>query len=304
MRVVGSFPDSSLAFQFSAFLIKKGIENHIEPTDKAYYVWVEDEDELERAHLFFLDFDPAKVGHLDIRPPPPPSPRRRYSSKKVTLHQVFFVTKLMIFFCILIFGMNQVAGDTSITKWLLFEWPTHYPYWEGIYDQLATHRFLQAPLFVQIREGQVWRLVTPIFLHANFLHILFNMLWLWSLGKQVERRLGVLRYIVLMVIVAVISNVSQYLMSGPLFMGYSGVVAGLAGFIYMRQKQAPWEGYQIHPSTFLFLALFIFGLAFLQGVAFFVAFFGWGTFNVSVANTAHIMGAFTGILLAKLRWFH
>ena len=309
MRVIGNFSDASLAHQFAAFLIRKGIENHIEVVDEVSYIWVENEDELEAARAFFLAFEAGEAVPI---PPPPPKLKvlkRVDRGQKIPLHHVAFVTKLVIFLCIVIFGLSgleQVAQKTELTtirKWLLFEIPMHHPYWEGIYDQLASHRFWGAPLFVQIREGEIWRLITPVFLHADFLHIAFNMLWLWSLGKEVEKRLGIFRYIVLMLIAALISNVAQYLMSGPFFMGYSGVIAGLAGFIYIRQKEAPWEGYPIHPSTFLFLAIFIFGLAALQSISFFASFFGWGQFNVSIGNTAHIVGAFTGMALAKLRWF-
>jgi len=37
---------------------------------------------------------------------------------------------------------------------------------------------------------QPWRLVTYMFLHAGFMHLLFNMLWLWWLGRSVEQTLG------------------------------------------------------------------------------------------------------------------
>ena len=40
---------------------------------------------------------------------------------------------------------------------------------------------------------------------------------------------------------------------------------GMAGFIWMRQRKAPWEGYPLHPSTFSFLGLFYFGHVILAG---------------------------------------
>lgn len=38
--------------------------------------------------------------------------------------------------------------------------------------------------------SQPWRLVTYMFLHGGFFHLLFNMLWLWWMGRAVEERLG------------------------------------------------------------------------------------------------------------------
>src|SRR5262249_19576251 len=54
--------------------------------------------------------------------------------------------------------------------------------------------------FPEIRAGEVWRLVTPIFLHGGLLHLLFNMLWLYQLGGQIETQESS-RYIAVMVLV-------------------------------------------------------------------------------------------------------
>jgi len=58
--------------------------------------------------------------------------------------------------------------------------------------------------------SEPWRLVTPIFLHFNLLHLLFNAMMLLSLGGQVEGVRGAPRYLALVLVLAVFSNVSEY----------------------------------------------------------------------------------------------
>ena len=76
-------------------------------------------------------------------------------------------------------------------------------------------KFLRRTLFGKIRQGEVWRLFTPVLLHGGILHLLFNMAWVWMFGRLIEQRLGSFKYLFLSIIVGVISNVAQYLMSGP-----------------------------------------------------------------------------------------
>lgn len=65
--------------------------------------------------------------------------------------------------------------------------------------------------FAQIKSGEVWRLVTPAFLHFGPLHLIFNMMWLWTLGGILETFLRRLRFVLLVIIIAVISNLAQAL---------------------------------------------------------------------------------------------
>ncbi len=183
------------------------------------------------------------------------------------------------------------------------------PYWHGIYDWIVykiqgkAPTQIIGPLFWRIRQGEVWRLFTPCLLHHDIFHILFNMIWLWYLGRPIEQRIGLWRTLVLTLVTGIGSNIFQYLMSGPFFIGYSGIVAALAGFTWMREKVAPWEGYPLNRTTILFLFFFIAAIFVLQIVSFFIQVFTAGQFSPQIANTAHITGAIIGALIARYSFF-
>lgn len=185
----------------------------------------------------------------------------------------------------------------------------HTPYWKGFYDQIIP--FLQgkqslvvnAPLFEKIRQGEIWRLVTPIFLHAEIFHLFFNMIWLYLIGKQVEFRLKGWRYILLIVIAAIVTNTAQYLISGASFLGFSGVLCAMLGYIWKRQQKAPWEGYQLQRSTWIFILFFIFTMTGIQFLSFLSEFYLGVDVQTGIANTAHLTGLFLGIVLGSFEYF-
>ena len=141
-----------------------------------------------------------------------------------------------------------------------------------------------------VTNGQVWRLVTPIFLHFGILHILFNMLWLRDLGSAVEFRRRSLRFVLIVLSIAVASNVAQYLQSGPHFGGMSGVVFGLFGYVWMKSRYDPGSGFFLHPNTvFLMIAWFFVCMTGMVG---------------AIANMAHGVGLVGGVVLgyAPILW--
>lgn len=183
-------------------------------------------------------------------------------------------------------------------------------YWRGFYDmalkywhqpQFGWH--ITAPLFEKIREGQVWRAISPAFLHSDIFHLFFNMIWLLVLGKQIEPRMGQGRFLLFILISGVISNTAQYLMGGANFIGYSGILCAMLAYIWVRQQRAPWEGYQVQKATMGLMALFILAMFAIQSFSFLSELFFNKALSPGIANTAHLSGALVGYLLGHINYF-
>ena len=59
-------------------------------------------------------------------------------------------------------------------------------------------------------------MITPIFIHFNLLHLIFNMYWLFALGTEIEFRRKSWRFLLFVFVAALVSNVGQfYFTRGP-----------------------------------------------------------------------------------------
>lgn len=146
------------------------------------------------------------------------------------------------------------------------------------------------PLNESLARGELWRLLTPIFLHFGIFHFLFNSLWVWDLGRRLELLQGRWQFVVFVVTTGVASNIVQYLWSSSAnFGGMSGVVYALVGFIAVRQRLAPHPLINVPPALIGFM-LFWLVLCMTGAVDFFI--------SGSVANAAHLGGLFAGALYA------
>lgn len=140
--------------------------------------------------------------------------------------------------------------------------------------------------------GQYWRLVTPVFLHFGWLHIVFNSLWLWELGGRVEKVMGHANMFMLFLVIAVVSNICQFMFGGAgFFGGMSGVVYGLLGFSWVAPLLQP--AWLIQPPRSVMLLMVGWLVACLIGV---VEVLGFG----AIANAAHIGGLVCGGVLGAL----
>jgi rhomboid protease GluP len=90
-----------------------------------------------------------------------------------------------------------------------------------------------------IVSGQLWRLITPVFLHGSILHIAFNMYALYALGPGLERHYGHTRFLVLYLLSGFAGNVISFWFSSAYSLGSSTAIFGLLGaegvFLYRHK---------------------------------------------------------------------
>jgi len=141
--------------------------------------------------------------------------------------------------------------------------------------------------FIMSNFDQPWRLFTPALLHFSAMHIIFNLLWWWYLGGQIENKISSSKLMLLFVLASSLPNLLQYMMTGPAFGGLSGVVYGLVGYFWILEKYKPSCELHLPTPYVVFMLLWL--------VAGFFDILG-----MPVANGAHLGGLLVGCGLA---WF-
>jgi membrane associated rhomboid family serine protease len=140
-----------------------------------------------------------------------------------------------------------------------------------------------------ILEGQYWRFVTPIFLHASLLHVSLNMLNLIVLGVFVERIFGHLRFLLIYLVTGIISIIASfYFAPQEISVGASGAIFGLVGayslFVFIHRKNYRYGGIPALSWLVLIIGLNL----------------GIGLIIPNVDNYAHVGGFLSGCILG---WF-
>lgn len=134
-------------------------------------------------------------------------------------------------------------------------------------------------------DGQLWRLVTTAFPHADPIHLVFNLVWTWRFGKATEQWMGSLRFAGFFVVTAAGPLAAEFL-SGGTGVGLSGVGYALFGFLFALRNEEEFAAEQTPPWV---IQMFV--------VWFFVCIALTYSKILPVANVAHGAGAVIGYLL-------
>lgn len=307
MRFLAEVEGKQRAESFVAYLITLNIDTHIEPAPKKpelWEVWVRDEDKLPRAQSEFANFtarpdDPKYAAAVNqareiIKRKQEASQAAAKNIRKVnyrgaaaslTSGRIPPLTLTLLITCIVVSLLSNFTQPEPGSKLA-----------SQIVDKLG---FVSPRLYVSsggdaaanLKRGEIWRAVTPIFLHGSVLHLAMNMLGLVALGRVTERLVGTPRYAVMILLLAAIPMMIACMLprnldGSPFTVGISGVIYGLVAYLWLLTARRPELGFRIPDGMVGFLLL--------------VVVLGFAGIIPGLSNWGHLMGFLVGLGLAGI----
>jgi GlpG protein len=288
MRQIGTITDQRQAQRLADYLFTRGIRVEIELATNGAIIWAIDEDRVAQAreelHAFLQNPEDEKYASAErearrlrddlirkekARQKNVVDVRRRWSAPGAKPLTILLIAASCAVALASNFGDD--IRNPVIQKLLIASIGA-----DGRY-------FLVFGAASEVLHGQVWRLFTPIFIHYGPAHLLMNMMALYNLGSVIEFRRGTWRMAAMVFVIALLSNLAQYLWSGTGFGGMSGVAFGLFGYAWMKSEFDPEAGIFITRSSVgMMLLFFVLCMTGLIG---------------RIANAAHFVGLAVGILI-------
>jgi GlpG protein len=300
LRQIGTVPKRLDVKIFADYLLTLGMKTRVDEEADGWTVWIYHEDHFSRAREELQAYlngpdDPRYQKAVDAAEEIRRKERELDQQFRKNYREVSQIwaapglrrrplTTALVVICVVVFLLQRSNNGLSVERKLWFA---------QIY--VSATGGLKDSGFHDILHGEIWRLVTPIFMHVNPIHIFFNMWWLSSLGTMIEVRRGGLRLAGLVLFAAILSNLGQYIWmermdpgEPHIFEGMSGVVYALFGYIWMKSLYEAEQGLFMHPNTvnvmLLWLVLCMTGLV------------------GPIANAAHFVGLMVGVALGVLRF--
>lgn len=264
---------------FIQLMREQGLRCQVSEESGRQVVWTASDTEAERIAALL---DAWQAGY--VQPNATPSagggaePEVVKRALETGLHVVWRapVTISTIALCLLVALISQLGTDLEPVRFLFFP----------AFEVSGFDQFL-AMLGQIDGVGTALRTLTPALLHFGVLHLVFNLLWLWVLGRLIESVIPPAYYLFLILFTAFWGNVVQYLWSLQVnFGGMSGVVYGLIGFIWIWQTLRPHSPLGLPPAM---IAVFLVALVLMEVVA-----------SGFIATAAHVGGLVSGMVAALL----
>jgi GlpG protein len=277
MRLIGHLKNEASAKAFSGYLASTNVRNLIEADPEGWAVWIHSEDQIESGQQALAAYlqNPADMKYQLASQAAEAMERQSRREEAKAAKRLHDRDRIWARSGLAPLTLSLIGVTVAVSLAIGLN-PTPY----GVRWLTISNGGME--FLAEVRTGQIWRLITPIFIHYGPLHLLFNMLWLSDLGSMIEKRQGPVKLALLVVVLAIVSNLGQYWVDGPFFGGMSGVVYGLFGYIWLRGQCDPASSLTLSPTTvWMMLAWY------------FLCLFG---FVGHVANSAHTVGLVVGVL--------
>lgn len=272
--------DNNLA-QFLHVLQQQGIGHRVTEDSGEQVLWVGGESQAEQVRELYQQFQTGEW--------PADSVVHAEQSKAFSYQSLGFVDQLrrspittaVLLACLAVAVITLLGDNLDTVRWFTFndfQIRGDYVYFASIEHSLA--------------QGQWWRLLSPMLLHFGFLHLAMNMMWYWELGRRIEFQQGRVFLLSLTLLAALVSNISQFIMSdASLFGGLSGVLYAVLGHCWIYQRIYPQASYALPNGVVAMMLIWL--LLCLFGV---VTALGFG----QIANAAHVSGLLLGCVSGGL----
>lgn len=271
----------------SFFLYRQGVDHKVSEESGRQVLWLGHPDQIDPVRQLYHDW---QSGQLDLAPPPVRTNPISISALISTVRHMpwtsYPLTFLLLTISILVTLVAKFGQNWTLVAALNFVPLQFVPSAQGMMMYFSS-------LSLLLEQQAYWRLLTPVFLHFSLMHLVFNMLWLFDLGRRIEVRLGGFYLLVLFILTGVASNLSQYFFGGEttIFGGGSGVIYGLLGYCMVREKLDKSCQFGIFPAIYGFMLVFL--LIGYTGIL--DSLLGGG-----IANSAHTGGLLSGAVLGAV----
>ena len=302
MREIGTIAREKDARALADYLLTLNITTKLEPRAGGWAIWVHREERVPEARVVLADFekdpDDARF-HAASRTAKEIRKKEEQVEKRYRKRVKNFRDRWegsMYLRAPLAFAL--IVASVVVTGLMQFS-PSVFDLLSFSKEELREGVDFVDTGFAAISSGQVWRLVTPIFLHFGLIHLFFNMAAMRYLGERVEMRKGTWRFALIVLVAAIGGDVGEYYKSGGGFGGMSGVVFALAGYLWVKGHTDPGDGLSLDQrSVNWMLAWFLLGI---------IAPMTAGpeaphAFPYNMANIAHGIGLGVGMLFGLLRF--
>jgi GlpG protein len=302
LRQIGVLTVETAARHLADHLLTLGVKTQLRPESAGWGLWVLDEDRIDVARREFEAFRANPDDPRFRAAPQNAETIRRELDRRDKQYRKNFryvsdawsgpnirrrpLTFALIVVCVVVYLLKDLPGKGPLVINALT--------FSGLHVQnLGGELQIRPGGFGDILHGEVWRLISPIFLHFNLLHLVFDLWALAFLGTMIEYRRGTGVLALLVFLSAVVSNLGQACydlsMSGHtgIFGGMSGVVYALFGYVWMKGLYQPEQGMILHPSTVQIMLMWL-----LLCMAGFIG---------NIANAAHVAGLIAGVVLGLAR---